>query len=83
MELGDTEQALDTLTQYTDLAVSDILSIASAWGQISSIFWMKWFDSEFLLGSFPPRDETLIRHSMTQALSEKPRLSSIGRKPTI
>jgi len=25
-----------------------------------------------VLRSFPPRDETLIRHSMTQALNENP-----------
>ena len=80
--LGDTEQALDILTQYTDLAVSDIYPIASAWGQLLQSL-DEWFDSELMLGSFPPRDETLIRHSMTQALSEKSRLSSIGRKPTI
>lgn len=32
----------------------------------------EWLDSELVLRSFPPRDETLIRHSMTQALNENP-----------
>ena len=80
MELGDTEQALDTLTQYTDLAVSDIYPLHLHGDKFFNLL-DEWFDSEFLLGSFPPRDETLIRHSMTQALSENPVFLPLAGNP--
>ena len=71
LALGDTEQALDILTQYTDLAVSDIYPLHLHGDDFFDLL-DEWFDSELVLRSFPPRDETLIRHSMTQALNENP-----------
>ncbi|MDO4260545.1 MAG: helix-turn-helix transcriptional regulator [Eubacteriales bacterium] len=80
LTLGDTEQALDILTQYTDLAVSDIYPLRL---HGDKFFYLldEWFDGELMLGSFPPRNETLIRHSMTQALSENPAFLPLAENP--
>ena len=80
LALGDTEQALDILTQYTDLAVSDIYPLHLHGDKFFNLL-DEWFDSELMLGSFPPRDETLIRHSMTQALSENPVFLPLADNP--
>ena len=80
LALGDTEQALDMLTQYTDLAVSDIYPLHLHGDKFFNLL-DEWFDSELMLGSFPPRDETLIRHSMTQALSENPVFLPLADNP--
>ena len=80
LALGDTEQALDILTQYTDLAVSDIYPLHLHGDKFFNLL-DEWFDSELMLGSFPPRDETLIRHSMTQALSENPVFLPLAENP--
>ena len=50
--------------RYTDLAVSDIYPLHLHGDKFFNLL-DEWFDSELMLGSFPPRDETLIRHSMT------------------
>jgi len=71
LELNNAEQALDILSQYTDLAVSNIYPLHLHGDKFFNLL-DEWFDSELVLGFFPPRDETLIRHSMTQALSENP-----------
>ncbi len=80
MALGNTEQALNILTQYTDLAVSDIYPLRLHGDKFFNLL-DEWFDSELMLGAFPPRDETLIRHSMTQALSENPVFLPLGENP--
>ena len=80
LTLGDAEQALDVLTQYTDLAVSDIYPLHLHGDNFFNLL-DEWFDSELMLGSFPPRDETLIRHSMTQALSENPFFLPLAENP--
>ncbi len=80
LALGDAEQALDILTQYTDLAVSDIYPLRLHGDKFFNLL-DEWFDSELMLGSFPPRDETLIRHSMTQALSENPVFLPLAENP--
>src|SRR5699024_11178707 len=80
MALGNTEQALNILTQYTDLAVSDIYPLRLHGDKFFNLL-DEWFDSELMLGAFPPSDETLIRHSMTQALSENPVFLPLGENP--
>ena len=65
------EQALDILSQYTELAVSNIYPLHLHGDNFFDLL-DEWLDSELVLRSFPPRDETLIRHSMTQALNENP-----------
>lgn len=71
MTLENTEQALNVLEQYTNLAVSDIYPLHLHGDNFFNLL-DEWFDNELALGPFPPRDEALIRHSMTQALSEDP-----------
>ncbi len=80
LALGNTEQALDILTQYTELAVSDIYPLRLHGDKFFNLL-DEWFDSELMLGSFPPRNETLIRHSMTQALSENPVFLPLAGNP--
>lgn len=80
MTLGNTEQALDILTQYTDLAVSDIYPLRLHGDRFFNLL-DAWFDNELGLGTYPPRDETLIRHSMTQALSENPAFLPLAENP--
>ena len=41
----------------------------------------EWIDSELDLGDYPPRDELLIRRSMTQALTENPAFASLAEEP--
>lgn len=67
MKLNNAEQALDILSQYTELAVSNIYPLHLHGDDFFDLL-DEWLDSELVLRSFPPRDETLIRHSMTQAL---------------
>lgn len=69
--LGDSEQALYVLEQYTDLAASDIYPLRLHGDRFFTLL-DEWFDTDLPLGTYPPRDERLIRHSMTQALSENP-----------
>ncbi len=71
MKLNNAEQALDILSQYTELAVSNIYPLHLHGDNFFDLL-DEWLDSELVLRSFPPRDETLIRHSMTQALNENP-----------
>ena len=80
LALGDTEEALNTLAQYTNLAVSDIYPLRLHGDNFFNLL-DEWFDSELMLRSFPPRDETLIRHSMTQALSENPAFLPLAENP--
>lgn len=80
MTLGNTEQALDILTQYTDLAVIDIYPLRLHGDNFFNLL-DEWFDSGHVLGSFPPRDETLIRRSMTQAISENPAFLPLAEEP--
>ncbi|MDO4285395.1 MAG: helix-turn-helix transcriptional regulator [Eubacteriales bacterium] len=80
LALGNPEQALDILKQYTDLAVSDIYPLRLHGDKFFDLL-DEWFDSELTSGSFPPRNETLIRHSMTQALSENPVFLPLAENP--
>ena len=40
-----------------------------------------WFEQELGLGDYPPRDEAIIRHSMTQAVAENPMFAAIADDP--
>ena len=80
MALGNTEQALDVLMQYTELAVSDIYPLHLHGDKFFNLL-DEWLEGELVLGSFPPRDETLIRHSITQALSENPAFLPLANNP--
>lgn len=71
MALGNAEKALYMLEQYTNLAVSDIYPLRLHGDDFFTLL-DEWFHNDLPLGTYPPRDETLIRHSITQALSENP-----------
>ncbi len=80
MALGDTEQALAALTQYTDLALSDIYPLRLHGDRYFDLL-DTWFDAQLVPGVFPPRDEALIRRDMTQALSENPAFQPLREDP--
>ncbi len=68
---GKTEQAMDALTQYTDLAAGNIYPLHLHGDEFFNLL-DEWFEQELTLGSFPPRDEGLIKRSMTAALAKNP-----------
>ena len=71
MKLNNAEQALDILSQYTELAVSNIYPLHLHGDNFFDLL-DEWLDSELVLRSFPSRDETRSVYSMTQALNENP-----------
>ena len=79
-ELGEREKALGCLEKYTDLAAGAIYPLRLH-GDAYFDLLDEWIDSELDLGDYPPRDELLIRRSMTQALTENPAFASLAEEP--
>ena len=78
--LGDKERALECLEKYTDIAVGEIYPLRLH-GDAYFDLLDEWFDSTLELGDYPPRDELLIRRSMTQALTENPAFTPLADDP--
>src|SRR5699024_1052566 len=78
--LGEGEKALACLEKYTDLAAGDIYPLRLH-GDAYFDLLDEWFDSALDLGDYPPRDEAIIRRSMTQALTENPAFVSLAAEP--
>lgn len=72
---GETEKALACLETYTDLATGNIYPLRlhgdSFFDQLE-----EWLGEQHL-----PRDEAVIRHSMTQALAENPAFTVLAGDP--
>ena len=79
-ELGETEKALDALEQYTDLASGEIFPMRLH-GDSYFTFLDNWLDDTLNLGQYPPRDESLIRRSITQSLSDNPAFANFADSP--
>lgn len=73
-------QRADLSLLHTELAVSDIYPLHLHGDKFFNLL-DEWLEGELVLGSFPPRDETLIRHSITQALSENPAFLPLANNP--
>ena len=69
--LDQPDSAMEYLRLYTDLACGDIYPL-HLHGDAYFDLLDKWICKNLYLGDSLPRDEALIRHSMTQALSENP-----------
>lgn len=78
--LGEGEKALACLEKYTDLVAGDIYPLRLH-GDAYFDLLDEWFDSALDLGDYPPRDEAIIRRSMTQALTENPAFVSLAAEP--
>lgn len=78
--LGEVEKALACLEKYTDLAAGDIYPLRLH-GDAYFDLLDEWFDSALDLGDYPPRDEAIIRRSMTRALTENPAFVSLAAEP--
>ena len=78
--LGEEEKALQCLEKYTDLAVGEIYPLRLH-GDAYFDLLDAWIDSALELGDYPPRDELLIRRSMTQALTENPAFAPLADDP--
>lgn len=66
--------------KYTDLATGEIYPLRLH-GDAYFDLLDAWFDSALELGDYPPRDELLIRRSMTQALTGNPAFDSLADDP--
>ena len=66
--------------KYTDLATGEIYPLRLH-GDAYFDLLDAWFDSALELGDYPPRDELLIRRSMTQALTENPAFAPLADDP--
>ena len=78
--LGEEEKALQCLEKYTDLAVGEIYPLRLH-GDAYFDLLDAWINSALELGDYPPRDELLIRRSMTQALTENPAFAPLADDP--
>ena len=77
---GETEKALDILEKYTDLATGAIYPL-QLHGDAYFTLLNDWLDSTLEFGEYPPRKESVIRHSMTQALTDNPAFHSLMDHP--
>lgn len=78
--LGREENALETLGQYTDLACGDIYPLRLHGDSYFNLL-DGWIQENLYLGDALPREESLIRRSLTQALAENPAFSNLSAQP--
>lgn len=71
MALGEREKALEALRRYTDLALGDIYPLRLKGDGYFDLL-DEWMEKNRKLDVSPPRDETAIRRSIVQALTENP-----------
>ncbi|GAA6396209.1 helix-turn-helix domain-containing protein [Solibaculum mannosilyticum] len=77
MILGDEEKALDLLEQYVDLVTRDIYPLHLHGDSYFNLL-DDWFETTLTLGSDLPRDETIIRKSMTEAVVKNPTFAPLA-----
>ena len=80
MVLGEREKALEVLERYTELVCGDIYPMRLKGDEYFDLL-DDWFEQELSLGEYPPRDESVIRHSMTQAVAENPVFAGLADEP--
>ena len=77
LALGEEDTALDLLEAYTDLATGDIYPLRlhgdAFFDQLD-----RWMEDTLTLGRDLPRDEALVRKSMTQALTAHPAFAPLA-----
>lgn len=78
--LGEDGQTMEFLELYTDLACGDIYPL-HLHGDSYFDLLDGWIRDNLFLGDSLPREESLIRHSMTQALTENPAFAGLSCQP--
>lgn len=78
--LGDQKTALDLLEQYTDLACRDF-DLFRLHGDTFFDLLDDWLEENLMLGSDLPREETLIRNSMLEAVAGNPDFAKLSGNP--
>lgn len=78
--LGNKEKALEMLEQYTRLATGNIYPLKLHGDGYFSLL-DEWLENTLVLGDDPPREEAVIRRSMTQAVIENPAFLSFSDEP--
>ena len=78
--LGESGKALDMLGKYTDLATSSIYPLHLHGDSFFDLL-DEWFHDVLILGTTLPRDDTVIRRSMTQALKEDSAFEPLKEEP--
>lgn len=78
--MGDDRQTMEFLERYTDLACGDIYPL-HLHGDSYFDLLDGWIRDNLFLGDSLPREESLIRHSMTQALTENPAFAGLSCQP--
>ncbi len=78
--LGRSEKALQFLEEYTKLATGNIYPMRLHGDSYFNLL-DEWIKSDLDLGDHFPRNETLVRHSMTQALVDNPAFSVFTEDP--
>lgn len=77
MAMGEPEKALDALEKYTDIATGDIFPMRLRGDSYFDLL-DEWIDAGLELGDYPPRDEKIIRRSMTESLTENPAFEKLA-----
>lgn len=75
---GEVEKALQILEKYTNLATGDIYPLQLHGDSFFDLL-DEWFQEVPMLGTYPLREESVIRHSMTQALEENPAFANFEK----
>lgn len=71
LALGNQEKALEILEQYAELVLSNIYPL-QLHGDSYFDLLDEWLESDLLMGKALPRDEGVIRRSMTEAVRDNP-----------
>lgn len=71
LALGNLEKALEILEKYAELVLSDIYPL-QLHGDSYFDLLDEWLETDLLMGNTLPRDEKLVRRSMTEALTKSP-----------
>ena len=74
--LGNTEKALDILEEYAELVTGDIYPLQLKGDDFFNLL-DDWF-KEFPLGTALPRDERIIRQSMTEGVVNNPAFAALA-----
>ena len=77
---GDTEQALELLEKYTALASGAIYPLRLQGDDYFTLL-DDWLKNTLALEEYPPRKESVIRRSITQALTENPAFQNLAEHP--
>ena len=74
---GEKERALEYLEKYTRLACGNIYPLRLHGDEYFTLM-DEWFADTLSLADYPPRNDSVIRRSITQAVTDNPAFSSLN-----